>query len=85
MGNGGTSSALPLPALESALPRTALEGLQNESKSLIARTLEEETGVTLREAINNAGQTGVEETVDDLPLGDVLRELTSKAEGEMTA
>lgn len=38
----------------------------SSSRSIVAQTLEKEMGVSVREAINNAMQTGAEEQVEDL-------------------
>ncbi|RXK37268.1 hypothetical protein M231_05489 [Tremella mesenterica] len=42
-------------------------------ESKVVKILEEETGLSVKEALSNAGQTGAEETLDD--MGDVVRGL----------
>ncbi|RSH83050.1 hypothetical protein EHS25_005760 [Saitozyma podzolica] len=55
-----SSTTLTTTTLEASIRPPALP----ESRSLISQTLEQEMGMSVREAISNAGQTGVEEQLD---------------------
>ncbi|GFZ50438.1 LOW QUALITY PROTEIN: hypothetical protein JCM24511_08195 [Saitozyma sp. JCM 24511] len=55
-----SSTTLTTTTLEASIRPPALP----ESRSLITQTLEQEMGMSVREAISNAGQTGVEEQLD---------------------
>jgi hypothetical protein len=63
--------AAPLPAMPT-LPNPALF-----ESSVIAQTLKEESGVSFREALSNATQTGVEEQMDD--MADLAKVLLGKS------
>jgi len=39
----------------------------------VAQTLEMDIGLTLRETMSNAGQTGVEEVMEQVNLGDLVK------------
>lgn len=56
-------SALPVPSVPAmpTLPNPAMF-----ESSIIAQTLKEESGVSFREALSNATQTGVEEQMDEM-------------------
>ena len=43
------------------------------TSSIVAQTLEMDIGLTLRETMSNAGQTGVEEVMEQVNLGDLAR------------
>jgi hypothetical protein len=58
------------------LPHTNLPSTKTTTtttSSIVAQTLEIDVGVTVREAISNAGQTGVEEVMEQVNLGDLAK------------
>ena len=61
----------------SSLPSLTLDNTVFHSSHFTntARTLERDLGVTIREAISNAGQTGAEEQLDQ--VADVAKAMTS--------
>jgi hypothetical protein len=64
-----TISHSPVPApLENHIMSPARLGTST-STSIVAQTLEMDVGVSVKEAISNAGQTGVEEVAEQ--LGDI--------------
>lgn len=61
-----TSTSTSLSTLSSELTQTGKTTATAGSRSIIAQTLEQDVGVSIKEAISNAGQTGLEEVVEQL-------------------
>lgn len=83
----GPAHSLPVPSATSSFT-SMLSGEASTSaqalrqSSTVTRAIEQDLGATLREVLSNAGQQGVEEVGDQVPLAQVVAEFVELRGGD---